>query len=93
MEGKHSATAQIPRLRHYGVIYADPPWRFETYSDKGRDRCPDARHYQVMRLDDIKALPVSTWAAPDCTLFLRTTDVMIPRARTWGFVFKTVAFT
>lgn len=26
----------------YGVIYADPPWHFETISENGRDRCPDA---------------------------------------------------
>lgn len=26
---------------HYGAILADPPWRFATYSAKGRDRCPD----------------------------------------------------
>jgi N6-adenosine-specific RNA methylase IME4 len=25
----------------YGAILADPPWRFATYSAKGRDRCPD----------------------------------------------------
>jgi len=26
---------------HYGTLLADPPWRFSTYSAKGRDRCPD----------------------------------------------------
>lgn len=25
----------------FDIIYADPPWRFATRSDKGRDRCPD----------------------------------------------------
>lgn len=25
----------------YGVILADPPWRFTTFSAKGRGRCPD----------------------------------------------------
>lgn len=25
----------------YGCILADPAWRFETFSVKGRDRCPD----------------------------------------------------
>ena len=27
--------------RFFGVILADPPWRFRTYSAKGRGRCPD----------------------------------------------------
>lgn len=26
----------------YRVLYADPPWQFETRSEKGRDRSPDA---------------------------------------------------
>lgn len=25
----------------FGCILADPPWRFATFSAKGRDRCPD----------------------------------------------------
>lgn len=25
----------------FGAILADPPWRFQTFSAKGRDRCPD----------------------------------------------------
>lgn len=25
----------------FGCILADPPWRFATFSPKGRDRCPD----------------------------------------------------
>lgn len=27
----------------YGAAYADPPWRFDTYSRKGRRRSPDGR--------------------------------------------------
>ena len=27
--------------RRYGTVYADPPWRFETYSEKGRGRSAD----------------------------------------------------
>lgn len=34
---KHSAIPAGP----FGCILADPPWRFETFSAKGRDRCPD----------------------------------------------------
>ena len=40
----------------YGVIYADPPWRFEPYSrDTGMDRAAD-NHYPTMTLDAIKAM-------------------------------------
>ena len=30
-----------------GVIYADPPWSFEVYSGKGKDRSAE-RHYDTM---------------------------------------------
>ena len=85
-----------PLLHHYGVIYADPPWSFATYSHKGKGRSPEA-HYDCMGLDDIMALPVADWAARDCVLFLWVTDPLVPCAleiiSAWGFVYKTVAFT
>ena len=28
----------------HGVIYADPPWTFKTYSDKGKDKSPEEPH-------------------------------------------------
>jgi N6-adenosine-specific RNA methylase IME4 len=85
-----------PSPHHYRVIYADPPWSFVTYSRKGKGRSAEA-HYDCMRLDEIKAMPVADWAAGDCALFLWTTDPLLPRAleviAAWGFVYKTVAFT
>ena len=48
--------------KQYSVIYADPPWTFETYSEAGGDRSPD---YKVMTLDDIKKLPVKKISAPN----------------------------
>ena len=75
------------------MIYADPPWRYETWKGQGVAE----RHYPTMRLDDIKALPVSELADRDCVLFLWATFPMLPEAldvlRAWGFRFKTVAFT
>jgi N6-adenosine-specific RNA methylase IME4 len=74
----------------YGLIYADPPWRFEPYSrDTGMDRAAD-NHYETMRLDDIKAMAVP--AATDCVLFLWATAPMLPEAlsvmEAWGFTYK-----
>ena len=43
----------------YALILADPPWQFRSWSDNGRNRCPDAmvrqkgRHYKVMGIRDI----------------------------------------
>lgn len=79
----------------YGVIYADPPWHFRTYSAKGTGRGA-VSHYDCLDLDAIKALPVSQLAAPNCVLFLWAVDPMLPEAfetiRSWGFTYKTVAF-
>ncbi len=90
----------------FGAIMADPPWSFRSWSDKGKNRAPDAlvrqkglaeRHYATMSLADIRALPVGDVAARDAVLFLWAVDCMLPEAletgRGWGFTFKTVAFT
>lgn len=73
----------------YGVVYADPPWRFETYSEAGMDRSAD-NHYPTMDLEAIKALKVP--AAQDAVLFLWATAPMLPEAievmRAWGFTYK-----
>lgn len=84
-----------PLAGRYRALYADPPWRFATYSDKGKGRSAEA-HYDCLGLEEIKALPVRDWAAPDAALFLWVTDPMLPRAfevlEAWGFAYKTVAF-
>ena len=90
----------------YGAILADPPWSFKSWSDKGKNRAPDAmvrqkglaeRHYRTLSLADIRALPVAEIAAKDSVLFLWAVDCMVPEAlavgTAWGFTYKTVAFT
>ena len=38
-----------PQADQYRVIYADPPWRFATYSDKGKGRSAEA-HYDCLTI-------------------------------------------
>jgi N6-adenosine-specific RNA methylase IME4 len=78
----------------YACIYADPPWAFSVYSEKGKGRSPDGivpnpfgdrnncaeRHYKTMPLDEIAAMPVGALAAKDCVLFLWAVDPMLPAA-------------
>jgi N6-adenosine-specific RNA methylase IME4 len=79
----------------YGVIYADPPWKFGTYSDKGLGRSAEA-WYDCMSLDDIKAMNVAELAAPDCVLLMWVTDPFLRLSfdviDAWGFTYKTVGF-
>lgn len=84
-----AAAAELGR-KVYGVLYADPPWRFEPYSrETGMDRAAD-NHYPTMPLDAIKALKVP--AAPDAVLFLWATAPMLVEAldvmRAWRFTYK-----
>jgi N6-adenosine-specific RNA methylase IME4 len=78
--------------KRFGVIYADPPWRFEPFSRiTGMDRAAD-NHYPTSTLEEIKALPVASIAAPDCVLWLWATVPMMPQAfevmSAWGFTYK-----
>jgi N6-adenosine-specific RNA methylase IME4 len=92
----------------YRVILADPPWSFKSWSDKGKNRAPDAmvrqkglaeRHYATMDKASICGLlgDLQLPIAKDATLLLWAVDCMLPEAlevmAAWGFRFKTVAFT
>lgn len=75
----------------YGVIYADPPWRFEPWSrETGMDRAAD-NHYPTMELDDIAELEIP--AAIHCALFLWVTvpflELGIRLMHRWNFEYKT----
>lgn len=79
----------------FRCILADPPWRYATFSAKGRARCAD-RHYRVMAADEIAALPVQAAAHRDCHLFLWTSTPNLPQAlkvmAAWGFRYSALAF-
>ena len=86
-----TAILALPDER-YGVIYADPEWRFEPYSrETGMSRAAD-NHYPTSPLEVIKARDVPSIAAPDCALFLWATVPMLPQAfevmKAWGFAYK-----
>ena len=72
----------------YGVIFADPPWRFEPRSRiTGMDRAAD-NHYPTMTLAELCAMTVP--AASDCVLFLWATAPMLPQEvmAAWGFSYR-----
>ena len=76
------------QMMHYGVILADPPWHFRTFSAKGEAKSPQAQ-YATMSIADIQALPVSQLAAPDAVCIMWATAPMLPQAiatmAAWGF--------
>lgn len=78
----------------YDFIMADPPWRFDTWSDAGRKHKSPDGHYRTMTPEAIAAsFPVGYLAGRDCVLWLWGTHPMIDQqiavARVWGFAFVT----
>ena len=85
-----------PLSKHYGVIYADPPWTFSTYSRKGKGRSAEA-YYDCMSLEEIKAVSASSngrrkivfcSSGQPTRCWNRHSGVV----RAWGFTYKTVGF-
>lgn len=89
-----NAQTALPTQR-YGVIVADPEWRFEPYSrETGMDRAAD-NHYPTSVTDMIAERDVASIAADDCVLFLWATVPMLRDAlrvmEAWGFEYKSHA--
>lgn len=89
-----ASVLDLPR-NHFGVVLADPPWSYRTWSDKGTGRSA-SQHYNTMDAEAIKALPVADVAAENSILFLWATWPCLEEALAlipmWGFTYKTCAF-
>lgn len=77
----------------YGLILADPPWRFETYSARGKKK---GVPYPTMTKSELMRLPVHKLAAPHCGLVMWFCPEQIGFAvdlmKRWGFEDKTMGF-
>lgn len=56
----------MPEAGKYGIVYADPPWRYDMKRGNGVAE----KHYPTMSMEEICALPVADLAARDSALFL-----------------------
>ena len=83
--------------KKYKIIYADPPWSYNSTSKNGTSRGVAEKYYNTMTLNDIKKLPIERIADKNCLLFMWITfphlHEMIDILNAWGFTYKTVAFT
>lgn len=81
--------------KKYNIIYADPPWYYQVYSQKGEGRSAE-NHYYTMNIEEIRSLPVESIAADDCILFLWVTFPCLLEGlsfmESWGFTYKTCGF-
>jgi N6-adenosine-specific RNA methylase IME4 len=82
-------TTQVgPESPRYGVVLADPPWRYANSSKSYGRRIE--RHYQTMSTGDICALQIPS--ADDAVLYLWSTSPHLPDAlrvmESWGFRYR-----
>lgn len=91
----------LPQAGNYAMVAADPPWHFRARTalqmSNWTSRRDAEKHYNVMGVDDIKALPIGKIAAKDAHLLLWATGPCLPQAfeviEAWGFRYSAVAFT
>lgn len=103
---KHRNIAGRARLQQepdsfgpFPLLYADPAWTFNTYSDMGLEKTP-TQHYPTMTDEQIIALKiygktVNELASDDAALLMWCTSSNIQRAldvmEAWDFEYKTHA--
>ncbi len=61
--------------KKYRTIMADPPWDVQQ---RGRNSLGAKRHYELMTLAQIKAMPVADLAEDDAHLWLWVTNATLP---------------
>jgi len=86
----------------YGVIYADPPWRYEVWSGetkvlaRGYGNASARTHYETMSAQELSELPVADLAAENSVLLIWVTWPTLSQAmrliEEWGFTYKTCGF-
>ncbi|MBS7233146.1 DNA methyltransferase [Flavobacterium psychroterrae] len=84
------------KRRKYDVIYADPPWQFKVWSNKGAGRSAEI-HYNTQSINFLKDMNIQALCNPNCVLLMWVTFPCLEQGlelgRAWGFTYKTVAFT
>ena len=76
--------------KKYKTIYADPPW---NEAGGGKIKRGADKHYQLMRTEDIKNLPVQDIADNECWLYMWVTNNFLKEGldimEHWGFKYIT----
>lgn len=73
----------------YSTIMADPPWSRNQTVNFGA-----LKHYNLMKLEDIKNMPIADLAAKNAHLYLWVPNGLLQDGldvmKAWGFEFKTI---
>lgn len=91
---------ELPNKK-YKIIYADPAWKFENYSDKWHKNRKESRWvenvYSCMTFEDMCKLPVKNISYKDSICLMWVTFPKLKEGiallEIWGFEYKTNVFT
>jgi len=82
--------------KKYSLVLADPPWKYKYWVPSPNSTRAACKHYEVMEIPDIAALPVRRLLDKAARLFMWVTAPMTYASREvmegWGFEFSTIAF-
>jgi len=86
---------EAPKLnqkdKKYGIIYADPPWKYFAGGNKNQ-----SQYYKGMTIEEIKELPIQNLAHNNCVLFIWVTFPILKEVfeviEGWGFEYSTCGF-
>jgi len=85
--GRGAPVPSAPLRQPYRTILADPPWDIQQRGSVGA-----IRHYPVMTVDAISALPVNRLSAADAHLWVWVTNAAIHAGKAvmdaWGFTYR-----
>lgn len=77
--------------KKYRTVLADPPWDINQRGNYGA-----VKHYQLMKLDRIKAMPVANLCEESAHLYLWVPNGLLQEGldviKAWGFVFRSPIF-
>lgn len=92
----HSIEEVIASGKKYQIIYADPPWSYKVWSNKGKGRSAES-HYNTMNASDIQSMPIKGISEKDSVLLLWVIYPCLEEGleliKHWGFKYKTCAFS
>jgi len=90
--GSNKIGNRIMNNKKYQVIYADPPWSFNSKKTGGSMKSGAAAQYDTMSIEDLKAMPVSGITADDAILIMwyvgSQPQEALDLAKAWGFKVK-----
>ena len=84
---------ELMTQKKYKTILADPPW---DINQRGHSSRSAERHYNLMPLERIKAMPVSSLAEENSHLYIWCPNGLLQECldviKVWGFTYRTAMF-